>query len=170
MHTKDFLNQITRYYSDEGRELIFEFFISISRFECALKYTTEFVGGGEERVQPNWDKFVKSIAEKYEQNKNAEVNSAVDYIINYPPKLQVLRNGELRWRERPFPENTPEIKKLSQHIRDIRNNLFHGSKFHGRYVEETSRHYKLLKNAIIILNYWLSLSDEVRNNFLQNIR
>jgi len=169
MYTKDFLNKITRYYNVEGRELIFEFFISISRFECALKNTTVFVDGGEGRIRPNWDKFIKSIAEKYEHNKNAEVNSAIEYIINYPPKIQVLINGKLQWRERPFTENTPEINRLSQHLRDVRNNLFHGGKFHGRYVEETSRNYKLLNNAIIILNYWLSLSDEVRDKFLQDI-
>ena len=81
----------------------------------------------------------------------------------------MIDDGKLGWRDRTFNPNDPEINKLSLSIRDIRNNLFHGGKFNGNYQADISRNYILLKNAIIILNDWLSLSDQVRHNFLEPI-
>jgi hypothetical protein len=71
----------------------------------------------------------------------------------------------LGWRDRVFENNTPDINKIGQHIRDIRNNLFHGSKFTSRYEPDISRDYKLIFCCQIILNEWLNLSPDIEAIF-----
>ena len=145
-----------------------EFFIIFSRFECALK-ASNFANGNNERVSANWYTFINSINPNFDSDKTPELKQAVDYLINNPPKIQNLDNGHLRWRDRPFKENDQLITKLSLSIRDIRNNLFHGGKFHGNYQEDVSRNYILLKNSILILNEWINLNESVKHNFLEPI-
>ncbi|MEI7502840.1 MAG: hypothetical protein WCJ61_06115 [Paludibacter sp.] len=81
----------------------------------------------------------------------------------------MLVNSNLGWIEREFNNNESEINKLSLSIRDIRNNLFHGGKFHGNYKADESRNFKLLKNSIIVLDNWLDLNKVVKANFLNAI-
>lgn len=165
MTTKTFINKLSKTITIEGQTLMLDFFITFSRFECALK-ASNFSSGGAGKVSANWDTFIGSIRPTFNKNKNAELSQAVDYLIQNPPRIQMIENGQLGWRDRVFSLNDPEINKLSLSIRDIRNNLFHGGKFNGDYQADISRNYILLKNAIIILNDWLSLNDQVRHNFL----
>ena len=168
MTTKSFIEKLNKTITIEGQTLMLDFFITFSRFECALK-TSNFATGDAERVSANWDTFIASIRPTFNKDKSAELKQAVDYLIQHPPRIQMFEHGQLGWRERIFQNNDHEINKLSLSIRDIRNNLFHGGKFNGNYQEDISRNYILLKNSIIILNDWLSLSEPVRVNFLQPI-
>ena len=65
--------------------------------------------------------------------------------------------------------NKPITIELGLHIRTIRNNLFHGGKFKGIYQEDISRNYILLQSAMIILNEWLDLNEDVKTLFLEDI-
>jgi hypothetical protein len=168
MITKSFIEKLNKTITIEGQTLMLDFFITFSRFECALK-TSNFVNGDAKNVLPNWDAFITSIRPTFNKDKNAQLVQAVDYLLQHPPKIQMIDNGQLGWRERLFNLNDPEINKLSLSIRDIRNNLFHGGKFNGKYQADISRNYILLKNAIIVLNDWLSLNEQVKHNFLESI-
>ncbi len=168
MTTKSFIEQLTKTLTIEGQTLMLEFFITFSRFECALK-ASNFSTGDTDKVSANWDAFIASIRPTFSKNKNTQLSQAVDYLVLHPPRIQMVDNGQLGWRDRIFNLNEPEINKLSLSIRDIRNNLFHGGKFNGNYHADISRNNILLNNAIIILNDWLSLSDQVRQNFLEPI-
>lgn len=168
MTTKTFIQQLNRTITVEGQALMIEFFITFSRFECALK-TSNFANGSEDKVSANWDAFVSEIKPTFSKEKDPQLQQAVNYIIQNPPKIQMIDGGQLGWRERVFQNTEPEINKLSLSIRDIRNNLFHGGKFNGSYQEDISRNYILLKSSIVILNEWLSLNDNVKRNYLKPI-
>lgn len=168
MTTKTFIKTRYQTISEEGQILIRDFFITFSRFEYALK-ASNFANGDADKVTANWDVFITSIRQHFDKEKNAELKDAVDYIIQHPPRVQMYNNGQLGWRDRVFQANEPEINKLGLSIRDIRNNLFHGGKFNGNYEVDVSRNYILLKNSMVILNDWLSLSNQVRNSFSEPI-
>lgn len=168
MITKGFIEKLNETITVEGQNLMTEFFITFSRFECALK-ASNFANGDNDRVTANWDTFIASISKAFNLDKTEELKTAVDYLIQNPPRVQSLDNGKLSWRDRNFQLNAPLINKLSLSIRDVRNNLFHGGKFNGNYQKDISRNFILLKNSIIILNKWLELSDIVRQNYLTPI-
>jgi hypothetical protein len=120
-------------------------------------------------VTPNWNRFVSNIKSKYYLPKSQQINDAIDYIIGQPPKIQILIDGRLTWRNRVFSSGDDEIIKLKLSICDIRNNLFHGGKFQGIYEEDVSRNYMLLRSSITILNYWLTLNARVNQLFSEHI-
>lgn len=168
MITKQFIDQLNQSITVEGQNLIVEFFVTFSRFECALK-SSQFVSGDNERAWPNWEQFVASIRPAFDKNHSPELRNAFDYILNHRPRIQMVQGNQLGWRDREFQTNEPEINRVGLSIRDVRNNLFHGGKFQGNFQQDVSRNYILLKNSIIVLNDWLRLSDIVRNNYLQPI-
>jgi len=169
MTSNTFINHYIERIDENGRKLVLEFFITFSRFECALKATVIFANGNERKVEPNWDRFVATIRDSFDKEQNESLKNAVDYLLESPPKVQALIDNQITWCVREFQENTPEINKLRQHISDIRNNLFHGGKFNGRYQPAISRNYKLIHSAMIVLNEWLSLSEQVRTKFLKEM-
>jgi hypothetical protein len=168
MTTDIFIERLNNSLTSEGQELMTKFFVIFSRFECALK-ASNFANGDENKVSANWKGFISSIRHSFNVNRTPELRSAVDYLIQYPPKIQNYIDGHLGWRDRVFHENNTDIEKLSLSIRDIRNNLFHGGKFDGNYQEDVSRNYILLESSILIINEWLSLNATVESNFLEPI-
>ncbi|HZV70692.1 MAG TPA: hypothetical protein VFG10_14155 [Saprospiraceae bacterium] len=169
MISKEFIKRINETITIEGQNLINEFFVTFSRFECALK-TSGFANGDVEKVNPNWDAFAASIRQSFDSEVRTELmQNAIDYLSNYPPRVQNFENGRLGWRERVFLQNEPLINRLSLSIRDIRNNLFHGGKFNGVYQEDVSRNYILLHHSMVLLNNWLILSQPVREKFIEPI-
>ena len=90
--------------------------------------------------------------------------------LNNSPRVQSLNSNSLNWNDRVFPENTPEINMLSLHIKDIRNNLFHGGKFNGIYERDVSRNYKMISSALIVLNELVVLNADVLRDFLSDIQ
>lgn len=169
MTTRRFIDRFYETITPEGQVLMNEFFIAFARFECALK-ASGFVNGNDERVSANWDTFVNSIRRDFDnRNKTLQIQEAIRYLSDYPPRVQNYIDGNLAWRDRVFEANLSLINRLSLSIRDVRNNLFHGGKFNGNYQEDVSRNSILLTSAIVILNFWLDLNELVRRNFLEPI-
>jgi hypothetical protein len=124
MTSKTFINQLNQTITEEGQDIINEFFVTFSRFESALK-ASGFVHGDIERVSPNWDTFTASIRESFNNaNRSVQVSNAIEYLSNHPPRVQNYENEQLGWRERVFQPHDPIINQLSLSIRDVRNNLF----------------------------------------------
>jgi hypothetical protein len=168
MTTIEFKTYITQTLTPQGWELMTEFFISFARFECALK-NCQFISLEGDRVKPNWDTFINSIRQPLSRPSPLGYENATNFILTNPPRIQILNNGTLDWRERVFPQNTDDITKLKQHICDIRNNFFHGGKFQGIYHPDISRNYRLIEYALITLNYWLTLNINVNQSFSEQI-
>lgn len=169
MISKEFLRRFTEMINPEGKELIFEFFITFSRFECALINTDLFRNVNQNKVTANWDRFTSLIDESFDRNKNPEIRRAVDYLITNSPKIRLLENNQIVWLDRIIDANLPLTSKLGLHIRTVRNNLFHGGKFNGVYQPELSRNYTLIESSLIILNDWLTLHEEVQAKFLERL-
>lgn len=170
MTTERFLNKYKQTISPEGQLLINEFFVAFSRFECALKTTITYAVGNNNRVEPNWDRFISDVRSDFDKSKTNKLQEASDFLLNNPPRKQTLVNNSLSWTDRVFQNNEPEINRLSLHIRDIRNNLFHGGKFNGVYQQDISRNYKLINSALIVLNELIGLNQEVETAFISDFQ
>jgi hypothetical protein len=70
-------------------------------------------------------------------------------VLGNPPKKQVYANNVLQWRVvAPQAENENDLILL--YVRRVRNNLFHGGKFNGRFFDP-ERSTELLKHSITVL-------------------
>ncbi len=163
--TTNFIKHLEQELDHNGITLMNNFLVIFSRFEYALKKTITYANPRGDQVHANWDKFAQTIRSKFDKDKTEELLNAVTYLLNNPPKVQTLINNQMHWRDRVFNKNEPELKRIAQHIRDVRNNFFHGGKFQGIYQPDISRNYILLDSALIILDHWLLLEEEVSSNF-----
>jgi hypothetical protein len=152
---------------NSSKDLVFKFFITFARFECALKNSKTFAIMQGKNCIADWNGFVNTISE-FNSSANPELKTACTYILDNPPKKQNIINKTLKWKDCKIDGGT-EIQKLNQYIRRIRNNLFHGGKFNNDNIPELSRNSILMTSALVILNNWLELHQEVRGLFLAEI-
>lgn len=167
--SQQFDEYLSEIMNDSGIKTVYLFFTSFSRFEFALKASIVYARQWGNNLEPNWDVFTNAIQATFHAGKTPELLEAVNYILQHPPKKQRLDNGMIIWEDRVFVDNISDVKKLDIYIRDIRNNLFHGSKFNGNYNPDTSRDIILLRSSLIILDDWLTLDQTVANLFMQPI-
>jgi hypothetical protein len=149
-----------------SKEVIYDFFITFSRFESALQNTTRFIKN--DTGEANWDIFASSIRMTFKSGKSKQLKEAVNYILENPPKRIAEKDGRLVWEDSILGKKEPEAHKLNIYIRRIRNNVLHGGKFNGVYSPE-SRNFRLINYALVVLNDWLDYDKEVRENFLKRI-
>jgi hypothetical protein len=151
----------------DGQDIIFRFFITFARLECALKNSSEYLTGDRTQAKPNWNKFVDELID-FNPDASTSLRESVDYIINNPPQKQIVQLGKLAYKE--SIENDPCIRrKLNVYIRRIRNNLLHGGKFDGNYIPEISRNYNLLNSALVIMNNWIDLNADIKHLYSSDI-
>jgi hypothetical protein len=153
-----FLDQVYEQVTFE-RDLVFRFFTVFSLFEYALKSTTyKRLANG--KVEVMWDSFARDISPNFVPNPGSELEAAVNYLMISPPKKQILNAmGRISF-ENPVvrPANiTNDTVWLSQLIRRVRNNLFHGGKFEFDPVRDT----QLLNHSLTILEAWAQLHPDV---------
>tara|TARA_B100001540_G_C15770373_1_gene626023 strand:- start:494 stop:946 length:453 start_codon:yes stop_codon:yes gene_type:complete len=139
-------------------ELAAEFFKTFSRMEYALKAASFHKGNG--KAEANWTAFAEAINTCFDDIDDPHLIAALDYIENNPPKKQVVRDGTLEWSD-VVPQSASKVDLMLLYIRRVRNNLFHGGKFNGRWFEpERSR--ELIKHSLVILNACLNANSDVR--------
>lgn len=156
------------------KDLLFEFFLTFSRFEYALKESDFFQRLNTERsngfkppnAQPDWDKFAASLRDSFSSDKTDELSEACEYIELSHPFRQVIINDDICLETPIRPEREKQIEFLLRMIRCIRNNLFHGGEYNNLGIQEaTERIERLLKSSLIILKECLALSSVVSNAF-----
>lgn len=156
------------------KDLLFEFFLTFSQFEYALKESDFFQRLNTESTnnfkppsaQPDWDRFAVSLRDSFSSDKTEELSEACEYIELSPPFRQVIINNDIFWETPIRPEEEKQIEFLLRMIRCIRNNLFHGGEYNNLGIQEaTERIERLLKSSLIILKECLALSSIVRNAF-----
>lgn len=139
-------------------ELAITLFRTFARFEYSLKASGFHYGDGN--AEPNWRSFAESISEIFEELADEEVGAAVDYMLKYPPKKQVIEDGFLTWDDSQ-PDTNLKADLVLLYVRRVRNNLLHGGKFNDRWFEpERSEH--LLRHSLTILGACLDASPNVR--------
>jgi hypothetical protein len=151
----------------EGKDLIFNFFITFARIEFSLKNSRKLLFGNNKGGQPNWDSFINRL-NNFNSERTNDIKSAVDYILTHPPQKQVVKNGQIEFIDARVTQSS-DLVKLNIYIRRIRNNLFHGGKFQGKYIPDVSRNSILLTSALIIMNEWVNLDSEIKELFCSDI-
>ncbi len=158
----------------DGEELL-DFFLTFARFEFALKTTGFFRPRPQRRrrrsgadeypdAEPDWNAFATSIEDSFRPDADPDLRAACEYVLQYPPHREVVADGKLMWETRGPSEGLPEIKRLLQAVRWVRNNLFHGAKFspvHG----DAGRNRKLITSSLVILRGCLAVSSKVRREY-----
>lgn len=152
---------------DEDR-LLLTFFKTYSRFEYALKVGGYGKGKEQEEVRADWPKYLKDISDKFDKNANKDLLDASNYLWEKSPKRLIRSSNDVDWE--PPKEKDKSIELLSDMIRCVRNNLFHGVKYHRKYDTETpldsNRNKLLLQSCLVILDELRRLSpDKVQKAF-----
>lgn len=127
--------------------MCFEFFMEFARYEYCLKMSGLTPGDGDAKA--DWDRYATEVEKIIVSPDNTELASAIDYILTYPPKKQIVRDGVLVWDDRPA-QSRNKAQQVFLLIRRIRNNLFHGGKFNNRWFEP-ERSELLMQHAMTIL-------------------
>jgi len=169
---KIFLKQIDAGI-DYDKQKAYVFFIVFSRFEYALKnggYCTK-TNTKDTKAKADWDRFGRDLRIIFNEYSSKELDCAVKYIVEGPPKLQTYDNNNLNWEDSNRYENQNQslIEWLLLMIRRIRNNLFHGGKYPNFPVEEPSRNWELIDNSLIILMSCIDLKENVKDYFYEYI-
>lgn len=141
-------------------QLACEFLGVFARCEFALK-TAGFAHGDANGVCPNWDLFAQTIDAQFYPAQSADFNRAVDYLLNQPPRKQVLINNHLEWRDAAPDAKLTRAERVLLMVRRVRNNLFHGGKFLVSEGRGNDRDELLVKHSLTVLRACIPLDRQV---------
>ncbi|OXI90787.1 hypothetical protein CFB40_10680 [Burkholderia sp. AU31652] len=145
-------------------DLVTGFMGVFSRYEYALK-NSGFAIGGENRVDPDWDAFARSIADEFDNLDEPGFREAATYLVTSPPRKQVLVGQRLHWKESPPDGALRASAQALLMVRRVRNNLCHGGKFWIPDDERRDRNEKLVKASLAVLLACLPLNAGVYGTF-----
>ncbi|TIO48901.1 MAG: hypothetical protein E5X80_26110 [Mesorhizobium sp.] len=92
-----------------------------------------------------------------------DLKAAVDFILERPPRKQIIANGVLTWSD-SVPDTDLLSDRLLIYVRRVRNNLFHGGKFNGHWFEP-ERSELLLRHSLVILRACINASNDLGEAF-----
>ena len=103
--------------ADTLDQLAFDLFRTFARFEYALKASRFNRGDGI--AQADFRAFALSVEACLENPRTPELKAAKAYLLERPPKRQVIQDGRLGWedvarykfRGRPYPSVCPQDKE-----------------------------------------------------------
>ena len=134
-----------------------ELMACISRFEFALKEAGYIIGAEGGTAHPGWTMFapVAAAAGRFEAlSENPETR----LLIDAPPRKQLRVGDGLTWSP---PIAVGNMQQLTEAIRQVRNNLFHGGKAGGNRRDD-----HLCRAATAALLALLDDDDRVREAYL----
>ncbi|WP_334161951.1 hypothetical protein [Phenylobacterium sp.] len=142
-----------------------EFFIRYARMEYALK-AADFLVRENGRAEANWPKLASEIHDRFSAlaASDEDLGEACTFLRHAPPKKQIVENGILRWSDSP-PNAATDTELLLRYVSRVRNNLFHGGKFNGRWLAP-ERSADLLPRCALIMDACLTVSDNLREAYL----
>jgi hypothetical protein len=144
-------------------DLVIEFFVVFSRFECALKRAEFVKADNHHNAFANWDNFAKERLDKLLPSMgNPEFNRAKSYLIDHPPQRQLYKNGRMCWQDNAKRKDESDGKYLLRLVRDVRDNLFHGGKYPMVPIDgEALRNRDLLQACLSVLAACRSIDSRV---------
>jgi hypothetical protein len=146
--------------------LVFMFFETFSRFECALKRGGFVRRGQHGSANPDWGRFADEVATGLDAGTNPDFIRAKSFLLLEPPRRQVfVEPDSVEWEDNPRRQNEAEAQYLLRLVRDVRNNLFHGGKYPSGSESEVGRNAKLLRACLTVLDHCRSLNPAVGNAF-----
>ena len=144
--------------------LAIDFFCLFSRFEYALKsagYLLQDRGG--DGAKPDWKRF-SDEADKLGLFERLHNDPDVNYLIDNPPKRQVVQDRRLTWEHEP--QCIDCMGALIKAVKCVRNNLFHGGKTRYGAGYRSERDRALLRGAIAVLRALLDARSDIRGAFV----
>lgn len=145
-------------------ELAHQMFRQFSRMEYALKAAGRLKRPDGD-AYADWVGFGAEIDQDFSELLPADdvLRDAVEYLREHPPKKQMACNGNLVWRDvaATAPNDTAV---LLLYVARVRNNLFHGGKYGGQWIDP-ERSEELLSRCVTILERIVLLSEEVKAAF-----
>jgi len=146
---------------EELHNIASEFFRAFSRAEYALKASGFHRGDGN--AEANWDAFSKEVSELIKNPEDDALAKSIAFILESPPKKQVIVNGAIEWSD-ANPNNPCPSHNLFIYIRRVRNNLFHGGKFNDRWFAP-ERSEQLINSSITVLNHCIDHVSSVNEAY-----
>ena len=147
-----------------NQQLVHRFIAKFARAEYAIK-RSGFVSSHPDRADPEWDRFASKYEKLFaEAPRSAEVDEAVRFLLESPPRKQIAPDRRLGWTDSQRT-NEPELKWLLLLVRRARNNLFHGGKYPTGPVIDESRSIALLQAALTLLEHVMLLDRTVSSFF-----
>ena len=95
--------------------------------------------------------------------QDAALAEAIEYILQFPPKVQMIREGQLVWAD-PVAGDAGPARDLLRHVRQVRNNLFHGAKFNAAWFDP-ERSALLMRHSLVVLDAVVHAVPAVRYCF-----
>ena|SRR6185312_9565973 len=81
---------------DELDALSLDVFRTFARCEYALK-AAGFRSATRNEVKADWRAFARALGEVFDRPADPELAAAVNYLLQQPPRKQVIRDGQLEW-------------------------------------------------------------------------
>lgn len=128
-------------------QLAGKLFHVFSRTEYALKAAG--YNNGDGAAEANWRNFSLAVEDLITNPTTQELQEAIDFFFNAPPKKQIIVGGVIQWKISE-PGTNSKADKLLIYVRRARNNLFHGGKFNGHWFAP-ERSEPLLRHSLAIL-------------------
>jgi len=125
----------------------YEFFREFARYEYCLKATG--LRESSRDAKASWTKYAAEVKDVIEAPRAQNLQRAVAYFTNYPPKKQIVKDGSLEWDD-TLPTHKSKAELILLLVCRVRNNLFHGGKFNGHWFEP-QRSEELIQHALVIL-------------------
>ena len=145
-----------------SRDEAAQFLVVFARCEFALKAVKRF-RKTTPKLAADWNTFATTVAPKFSFADDAKLEEAVKYLLDRPPKKEVVVEGNLAWTHAD-PGGT-DVHRLSVYVRRVRNNLFHGAKWVARESDEPGRDQILVNAALTVLSALIQLDGEVHYAF-----
>lgn len=156
--------------SAELDQLAFRFFKLFAQYEYALKVMGYGRAVKRNVAEADWDRFAKEIGVFLIKDESRPVVAARRYLFEMPPKRQVWIDGRVAWEVVPNKERSAQI--LFALIRRVRNNLYHGGKFNGRWIDP-DRSEDLISKSLPLLERLVNedarLLEAIQGNSAQRV-
>lgn len=144
---------------DDLDQIAFRFFKLFAQFEYALKAMGYGAAGKSGQAEPAWDRFANEIGAQIMTVGDGPVVAARRYILEQPPKRQIWTDGAVQWEG--VPNDDRSVQALFGHLRRVRNNLYHGGKFNGRWIDP-DRSRELIASSLVILDALVEREGRLR--------
>lgn len=130
--------------------LSFQFFTEFARMEYALK-AAGYLRRSDGNAEASWMKFADAVADDFERERQVHepLDIAVREFLESPPKKQIVQNWILSWAAAP-PVGQSDMETLLLYVCRVRNNLFHGGKFGGRWIAPERASFLLPRSLLIL--------------------
>lgn len=145
------------------KDLVYDFFETFARFECAMKLEARFCSRSGKRAIPNWKQLKTEFGPRLTDPNNSKLEEAINYLLGQPPKLEIYRAGRGNFEHTNLSAGSRGEQALEASQR-VRNNLFHGGKHTGLPVEE-ERNDRLLRYALLVIEETSKIDPQFHMTF-----